>query len=155
MPKRRDMVAMTTEEVWKFIEGQKTIQVASLSKNGTPHLMPLWFAIDEEGDIVLETFSKSQKIKNLERDNRVSVLFEDGDNYPELKGVSIQGHAELIRDHDRVHDLHLAVLVRNMPGVDRESLSKATASMVPKKTIIKIKPERIISWDHSKLDVAY
>ncbi len=155
MPKRRDVVAMTDEEVWKFIESQKTIQVATLNKDGTSHLMPLWFAIDDGGDIVLETFTKSQKIKNLERDDRISVLLEDGATYPELKGVSIRGRAELIRDHDRVHDLHLAVLVRNMPGVDRDALSKATASMVPKKTIIKIKPERIISWDHSKLDVAY
>lgn len=154
MPKRRDLVKMSDEEIWKFIESQKTIQVVTINKDGSPHVMPLWFAIDE-GRIVLETFSKSQKVVNLERDNRISVLFEDGDSYNDLKGVSIKGTAELIREHDEVHRLHMAVLVRNQPDVPEEVLEKATASMVSKKTAIVIKPERFITWDHSKLGGVY
>jgi hypothetical protein len=47
------------------------------------------------------------------------------------------------------------VLVRNQPDVPVDVLEKATASMVSKKTAIVIEPERTISWDHGKLDVAY
>jgi PPOX class probable F420-dependent enzyme len=154
MPKRRDLVKMSDEDLWKFIETQKTVQVATIGRDGMPHVMPLWFAIDG-GDIILETFTKSQKIKNLERDNRISILFEDGQTYDQLRGVSIQATAELIRDHDLVHKHHLAVLVRNQPGVPEEALATATASMVPKKTVIRITPRKIMSWDHTKLDGIY
>ena len=155
MPKRRDQVAMTTQEIWDFIESQKTVQVATLNKDGTPHLMPLWFAI-EDGCIVLETFTKSQKVKNLERDPRISILFEDGDTYEKLRGVSIKATAELVQDDvDRVHALHMKVLLRNTPEIPEEVLEKATASMAPKKTAILIRPEKYITWDHSKLGGIY
>ncbi len=152
--KRRDAIKMSDEEIWKFIETQKTIQVATINKDGTPHVMPLWFGIDA-GKIVLETFTKSQKIVNLERDDRISVLFEDGDVYNELRGVAIKGRAKLIRDHGEVHRLHMAVLARNTPEVPTDVLEKAVAAMVPKKTAIVIEPESFISWDHGKLGGTY
>ena len=154
MAKRRDAIKMSDEEIWKFIETQKTIQVATINKDGTPHVMPLWFGIDA-GKIVLETFTKSQKIVNLERDDRINVLFEDGDVYTELKGVSISGRARLIREHDEVHRLHMAVLARNTPEIPTEVLEKAVAAMVPKKTAILIEPEKFITWDHGKLGGTY
>lgn len=67
MPKRRDQIRMSEAEFWQFVESQKTVQVATLGPDGWPHVMPLWFAL-EDGAIVLETFTKSQKVKNLERD---------------------------------------------------------------------------------------
>ena len=59
MPKRRDQIAMTEEETWRFIESQKTVQFASIGRDGAPHLVPLWFGL-VDGEIVLETFTKSQ-----------------------------------------------------------------------------------------------
>ncbi len=154
VPKRRNAIKMSDEEIWKFIETQKTIQVATINKDGTPHVMPLWFGI-VNGKIVLETFTKSQKIVNLERDDRINVLFEDGDVYDQLKGVSIKGRARLIRDHHEVHRLHMAVVARNTPEVPIDVLEKAVAAMVPKKTAIVIEPEKFISWDHGKLRGSY
>ena len=93
MPKRRDSIQMSDEEIWKFIEEQKSLQVATLGKDGMPHLTTLWFAL-VDGEIVFETFTKSQKVVNLRRDPRISVLLEDGEEYNKLRGVSIQGRAE-------------------------------------------------------------
>ena len=64
MPSRLEKITMSEEEMWAFIATKKNIQVCTLNKDGTPHLTTLWFAI-EEGAIVLETFTKSQKIVNL------------------------------------------------------------------------------------------
>jgi hypothetical protein len=83
------------------------------------------------------------------------VLFEDGDEYNDLKGVSIRGTAQLVQEHEEVHRLHMAVLVRNQPEVPVDLLEKATASMVAKKTAIVIQPERFVTWDHSKLAGVY
>jgi PPOX class probable F420-dependent enzyme len=153
MPKRRDDVQMTDEEIRSFIEGQKTVQVATINRDGTPHLVPLWFAI-VDGDIVLETFTKSQKVKNLERDPRLTVLLEDGDVYEDLRGVVIYATAELVKDVAKVHALHMEVLKRNTE-ISEEILEKATQSMAPKKTAIVIKADRTISWDHRKLGGIY
>ncbi|MFT5033386.1 MAG: PPOX class probable F420-dependent enzyme [Bacteroidia bacterium] len=153
--KRRDLVRMSDTAVWEFIAAQKNVQLATLGKDGWPHLTTLWFAIDE-GDVVLETFTKSQKVKNLERDNRITALFESGSEYEELCAVVIYGRAELIRDPEEVHRLHMKVLLRNNSrDYPEEMLVEATRSMVHKKTAIRIVPERIVSWDHGKLDVAY
>ncbi len=153
--KRRDLIRMNNDEIWEFIASQKNVQVATQGKDGWPHLTTLWFAIDE-GDVILETFTKSQKVKNLERDDRISLLFESGSEYEELCAVVIYGRAELIRDPEEVHHLHMSVLLRNNTrDYPEEMLVEATRSMVHKKTAIRIKPERIVSWDHSKLDVAY
>lgn len=154
MPKRRDQIRMTDEEIWKFIESQKTVQFASIGRDGTPHLVPLWFGI-VDGEIVLETFTKSQKVKNLERDPRVTLLFEDGDVYEELKGVQIRGRAELHKEVDTVHRLHMAVLRRNTPELGEEVIEKASKAMAPKKTAIVVKPEKFVTWDHQKLGGIY
>jgi len=154
MPKRRDRISMTEEEMWKFIESRKSIQVATINKDGSPHLTTLWFAI-EDGKIVLETFTKSQKVVNLRRDARISALLESGEVYDQLQGVSINGTAELISNVEDVHRLHMAVLLRNTPEIPEDVLDKATASMASKKTAILIKPEKVMSWDHTKLGGIY
>jgi len=156
MPNRRDQVKMSEEELWSFIETQKSIQVATINRDGTPHLVPLWFGI-EDGAIVLETFTKSQKVKNLERDPRISVLFEDGDEYNLLRGASMTGEVELVKDVERVHALHMNVLLRNTPELPEDVLEKASRSMAPKKTAILVRPSqfKVMSWDHRKLGGIY
>ena len=62
MPSRRDQIRMSEEEQAQFIGEQKSLQVATINRDGTPHLSTLWFDV-VDGDIVFETFTKSQKIK--------------------------------------------------------------------------------------------
>lgn len=155
MAKKRDLINMTEQEQQDFIESQKGVQVATNGHNGWPHLVSLWFAMDE-GDIIIETFTKSQKIKNLERDPRITLMFEDGEDYQDLKGVVVQGTAQLINDPEEVHRLHMLVTVRNAPeGVTAEMLEDSIRAMAPKKTAIRVKADRIISWDHGKLAGVY
>ena len=154
MANRRTQIAMSGEEMWAFIESQKTVQVCTLNKDGSPHLVCMWFAVSD-GAIVLETFSKAQKIMNLTRDPRIAILFEDGVEYGQLRGVSINANAELITDYDRVHSLHANVIIRNQPGVTRDQALEFTREMSHKKTAILVRPDKVMSWDHRKLDVAY
>ena len=154
MANRRDKIRLTPEEIEAFIEEQKSLQVATINQDGTPHLSTLWFAV-VDGDIVFETYTKSQKIKNLERDSRIALLLEDGLEYDKLRGVAINGHAELHTDPEVVHRYALEVMVRNNPGVDREMLSSAAEHMALKRTAVVIKAEKTISWDHTKLGGSY
>ncbi len=141
---------MSDEEVWKFIDERKSLQVATLNRDGSPHLTTLWFAV-MDGDIVFETYTKSQKILNLQRDPRISVLVEDGDRYDQLRGVTLSGKAELVTDPEKVHALALEVMSRNTPVVSKEQLDGMAQKMAAKRTGVVIKPTRIVSWDHGKL----
>ena len=88
---------------------------------------------------------------NLQRDPRITVLVEDGDEYEELRGVMIRGRAVLHDDPADVHRLAREVMVRNQPGIPVELLDRAAAQMATKRTAVVVEPERTVSWDHRKL----
>lgn len=154
MAKRRNQIQMSPDEIWKFIEERKSLQVATIGADGAPHLTTLWFAI-VEGDIVFETFTKSQKIVNLKRDPRIAVLVEDGIKYNELRGVAINGRAVLHDDPAVVLPYARAMVRRNQPEVPEEHVEAAAKMMAAKRTVVVVKPEKIVSWDHRKLGGTY
>ena len=154
MPKRRDLIRMDDDALWEFIESQKTVQVGTHNPNGSIHLVPLWFALDGRC-IILETFSKSQKVENLERNPNITLLFEDGTEYVELRGATLYAQAELVREVEAVHRFHCMVIGRNQPELPSDVIEQVSKGMAPKKTAILIRPDKVMSWDHSKLDGIY
>jgi PPOX class probable F420-dependent enzyme len=148
---------MTEEEIRDFLAGSQTIIICSIGPDGVPHPMPMWFGVEDDGGIVMTTFRKSQKIRNLQRDPRVSLLVEDGDVYEKLRGVVIYGKAELIDDTERVLDVLATVSTRNQPLDDeaKEGMRKVLAKTAPKRMGIRVAPDRIVSWDHRKLGGVY
>ena len=153
MPSRRDMIRMTDEEVERFIGAGKSLQLATINRDGTPHLVTMWYGI-LEGKIVIETFEKSQKAVNLRRDPRIACLLESGTEYAELKGVQINGNAQLVTDPAEVTELMKAVLRRNHE-MDEAMLEMAAAQGSKKRIGAIVEPTKVVSWDHTKLDVSY
>ncbi|MBC8195254.1 MAG: pyridoxamine 5'-phosphate oxidase family protein [Acidimicrobiia bacterium] len=147
---RRDLIRMTDDEVTVFIDGQKSLQVACIDRDGSPHLSTLWFAVLDK-KLAFETYTRSQKIVNLRRDPRITVLLEDGLEYDKLRGVMIKGTATLVDDGDGLHRIARAVVERNQPGLDPEALDMAAAQLAVKRTGVIVEPTKVISWDHTKL----
>ncbi|MGZ3144993.1 pyridoxamine 5'-phosphate oxidase family protein [Lentzea chajnantorensis] len=144
----RDRIRMTPAEVDAFLAGQKTLVVATIGRDGLPHLAPMWFAW-LDGEIVFCTDRKSQKVVNLRREPRCSVLAEAGETYDQLRGVHMEGVTEFTPDLGRVVD---AVVARNFGEVgssdaERDALRKAMARRVA----VIFRPTRTASWDHRKL----
>jgi PPOX class probable F420-dependent enzyme len=148
---RRDVIRMTEEEVRGFLTSSKTIILNSNGPGGFPHPMPMWFMLEDDGTISMTTFTKSQKIKNLRRDPRVSLLVESGTEYAELKGVVIYGQAEIIEDIEVVTD----TLVKASGVEDGDAVRTAMAKTAAKRCVLRVAPERVVSWDHSKLGGGY
>jgi PPOX class probable F420-dependent enzyme len=148
---RRDQIGLTEDEVRVYLEQSQTIILVSQGPGGFPHPMPMWFAVDEDGAICMATYRSSQKIKNIQRDPRVSLLVESGDNYAQLKGIVIYGRAEIIDDFDRVTDVLLAAAGAENNDTTRQGVAKTAA----KRYLIRVEPERIVSWDHAKLGGTY
>ena len=158
---RKD-ISMTDGEVLAFLsDGRKTLQVASNDPDGYPHLAPMWFVV-EDGKIVFRSFSKSQKILNLERDPKVTVLVEEGNDYSELQGVMIKGNAKLVNDADYCLDLYVALASRYpyFPGVEpgttpEPEVRQFFAGHAAKQTAVIVEPVEIASWDYRKLGGGY
>jgi nitroimidazol reductase NimA-like FMN-containing flavoprotein (pyridoxamine 5'-phosphate oxidase superfamily) len=79
MPSRRAQIALTDEERARMLEESWTLQVASIGPKGFPHLVAMWYVLDDEGRIVFTTFRKSQKILNLQRNPKMTVMVESGE----------------------------------------------------------------------------
>jgi PPOX class probable F420-dependent enzyme len=156
---RRDQILMTDAEREKYLAEAQTIIICSIGPGGFPHPMPMWFGVESDGSVVMTTFTKSQKIKNIERDPRVSLLAESGTVYSELRGVVLYGKAELVRDKEQVLDILAKVSAKSAGGAgnapDPGALRKALMATVPKRTGIRIRPDKIVSWDHRKLGGVY
>jgi PPOX class probable F420-dependent enzyme len=150
---RRDAIKMSDEEMSAFLEAGRDLQVASINPDGTPHLVTMWYAV-RDGEIAFWTYGKSQKIMNLRRDPRLSVLVATGEVYEQLKGVSIQGQAEIVDDPDDVLRYGEAVYERYW-GPLNDTVREGVRAMGAKRVVIVVKPEKILSWDHSKLGGAY
>ena len=101
---RRDEIKLSDDEQRELLESERVVVVASLGQSGWPHLMPLWYVL-RDGEIWTYTYAKSQKIRNLERDPRATLLVETGHEYAELRGVMIEAEAEINRDHDLVFEV--------------------------------------------------
>jgi PPOX class probable F420-dependent enzyme len=154
MAKRRDQIRMTDDEQRAFVESRKSLQVATLNADGTPHLTTLWFGIVDD-QIVFETFTKSQKIVNLRRDPRIAVLLEDGREYDELKGVSINGTAVLHDDPEVVWKYAAAVMKRNHAGLTDEQVEAGARQLASKRTAVIVQADKTVTWDHTKLGGGY
>ena len=155
---RRDQIRMTDAELSEFLAKSQTIIITSINRDGTPHPMPMWYGVEPDGSVVMTTFTKSQKIRNLERDPRVTLLVEDGTVYGELRGVVIYGKADLIRDTDQVVEILTRVSSKSLDNPDdgtRDNIRKAVRGTALKRTGIRIHPDKIVSWDHSKLGGVY
>jgi PPOX class probable F420-dependent enzyme len=156
---RKD-ISMTDEEVTAFLNEASILQVATIGRDGTPHLAPMWFVLDGDS-IVFRSFTRSQKIVNLTRDPRLTVLVEDGDAYAELRGVMIKGEARLIDDPAYVLGIYGRLAAKyTLIGDARaelsdEELEAAFGRAASKNTAVVVEPVTVASWDHRKIGGGY
>ncbi|HEX7854154.1 MAG TPA: pyridoxamine 5'-phosphate oxidase family protein [Sphingobium sp.] len=156
MPSRRDLIAMTSEEVRAYLLSQPRMIVVSNGVGGFPHPVPMNFTLDEEGRILITTFARSQKVVNLERDPRASLLVESGEVYEELKSVILYAEAEILRDPEAVRAGHALMAAKAQTQVEQSDGKQAQVrASLAKRVIIRFTPERVISWDHAKLGAFY
>jgi PPOX class probable F420-dependent enzyme len=154
MPSKRDRIKMTDAEIDAFVDAEKTLQVASINKDGTPHLVAMWFAL-VDGKLAFWTYGKSQKVLNLQRDPRLTVMLESGTKYEELKGVTIYGNARIIENLDDVLAFGERVYERYWGPIDNDLVREGVRTMGAKRVLIVVEPDRVVSWDHTKLGGAY
>ena len=154
---RRDKIRMTDDEIANYLREARTIILVSNGSNGYPHPMPMWFAVDDNNVVTMTTFRKSQKILNLKRDPRVALLVESGDAYEQLKSVLIYTEVDLLDDTEATRDILVEIAKqRGDLGEDAsEAVREGMLKTAEKRIGMRFTPDKIVSWDHSKLGGVY
>jgi nitroimidazol reductase NimA-like FMN-containing flavoprotein (pyridoxamine 5'-phosphate oxidase superfamily) len=147
-PQRRARaVAMTTDEVDAYLTAQRTCRVATNGTHG-PHATPLYFLWDGSA-VWLVSLNRSQRWTDLERDPRIAVLVDDGEEYRELRGVELRGRVEVASEVPRTALSHDEVDV-----VEQLFADKYTGGHIirdGRHAWLRMRPEKITSWDFRKI----
>ena len=153
MSSLRDKIKMSEEELSSFLQKQISLQIGTINKDGSPHLTTMWYLYDGE-NFIFHTYTKSQKIINLKRDSRITLLTEAGNQYSDLQGIIVYGNAEIINGKDSLEEV-----VRYMEMVGEKYIKDEEGSryiegmklQAPKRSVVVVKPSKFISWDHTKI----
>src|ERR1700722_12433178 len=133
---QRSSIRMTAEEVEAFLAERRSMTMCSIGPDGSIHAIAMWYGF-LDGCITVETKAKSQKVQNLRRDPRLTVLFEDGVYYEELRGVELVGRAEISDDPEQLWRLGVSVYERYY-GEYSEEARPFLEAMLNKRVAVKL-----------------
>ena len=152
MASKRDQIKMSAGEVLDFLTEQRIMQVATIGPNGRPHVMPLWYVVEDGPVLRGWTYAKSQKAKNLERDPHATVSVDDGVQYDELRGVMMECDVEMERQPERVAEYGTALFRRYGESAELAPEVQAMVEKQAHKRVgLRFGPTRTVTWDHRKL----
>lgn len=151
---RRDQIKMSEDEVQAFLEEQRTMSIATIGRDGRPHVVAMWYVI-LDGVPCFWTFAKSQKAVNLRRDPRITCMVEAGETYDQLRGVELVARAEMIEDAAELMRFGVAEFEKYQKMKVTEALMPQVQMMANKRVLVKVHTERVASWDHRKLGGGY
>jgi PPOX class probable F420-dependent enzyme len=134
---------MADEEVRSFLTAlpARTAKLATVRPDGRPHLAPVWYDVDDDGSLVLNTGDPTVKGRNLRRDPRLSLCVDD--DRPPFSFVVVEGVAEISDDLDAVRRWAGRIGGRYM-GADRAE-EFGDRNGVAGELLVRVLPERIVS----------
>ena len=137
------MPPMSTDEAYEFIlERPRTAKLATVRKDGRPHVIPVWVDVDDQRRIVFNAGEESIHLKAMRRDPRVSICFDD--ETPPFAFVSVAGTAALSSDLAEVREWAARLGGRYM-GADRAE-AYGERNGVPGEYLIRVTPDRITGF---------
>ncbi len=141
---------MSEDEVASFLAGQRRAHVATINPDSTPHLVPLAYVLID-GLLTFWTDPRSRKVANLRRDPRMTCLVEAGDHFAEFRAVQVSGRAEIGDDAATSERVGLALFER-AAGQLNDKLRATVAALVSERVAVTVIPERLVTWDHRKVE---
>ena len=128
---------MFDPKVGKFLSGKYFGKLATTMKDGSPHVTPIWYRL-EDGIIFVNTTTSRVKYFNIRRDSRVCLLVDDG--YPH---VILFGRARIANERDANKDIE--TLAIRYTGEDAGRKAARERFWKDERISIEITPERVVS----------
>jgi PPOX class probable F420-dependent enzyme len=124
-----------------FLATKEVAVLATVQPDGAPLAMPMWFVHDPAA-VTMISVDGLQKVGNLHRDPRVSVVAEAGTR-GDICGVIVQGRAEFLTESAERRRLVARFLAKYEPDLARRWGGHA---MPPDRVMFRIVPSRVRSW---------
>ncbi|MGW3018368.1 pyridoxamine 5'-phosphate oxidase family protein [Streptomyces longwoodensis] len=147
--RRGRKIMMTPGEVDAFLTTQRTCRVATVSAGGAPHVSALWFLWDGTA-LWLYSVVRSRRWTDLRRDPRVAIVVDTGEEYGQLRGVELSGTAEFVGEVPRTGEL-CAELDAVETLFARKNFGLDTIPHDGRHAWVRLRPEKVVSWDFRKL----
>jgi PPOX class probable F420-dependent enzyme len=125
----------------EFLATREVVVLATVQADGAPLAMPMWFLHDATA-VTMISVADTQKIRNLHRDPRVSIVAEGGSR-GEVRGVSVHGRAEFLSDGPERRSLVERFLEKYHPNLERRWGGRA---MPADRVMFRVVPSRARSW---------
>src|SRR5579864_7937612 len=87
------MTAHLSDKARAFLREKRFAVLATIGKDGTPQQTVMWYILEEDGTILMNTKAGRVKDRHMRRDPRISVCVAEGYNY-----VTLSGKVEIIDD---------------------------------------------------------
>lgn len=134
---------MSPTEIRRFLmQGTRTAKAATTSRDGRPHVTPVWFVLDGE-QIVFTTGADTVKGRNLRHDPRIALVVDDEE--PPYAFVHVRGRAAITEDPGELLRFATEIGARYM-GADRAG-EFGRRNAVPGELLVRVQPERVIAED--------
>ena len=149
----RDSFKLTSREAAEMLENTRGLALATNGRDGYPHVVAMAYIV-RDGDVLMTSYGKAQKVVNLRRDPRATLMLESGTTYNTLKGLMIRGRVELIEDPKLIMQVReeIAAKTARLSGRQVEPRrDEAAERHASKRVMIRFHPEKYASWDHSKI----
>lgn len=140
-------INMTPEEIKVFLADNKVCRMATVDKDGMPHVVPMWYVI-LDGEIYIETTGTTKKVKNVESTKKTAIIVDAGDSLYDYRGVMMQGETEILNEKAFFKRFREALSQRYF-GSDEHPGYKLLTSM-PNRVLLKFVPKQTASWDYRK-----
>ena len=150
MPERPD-IRLTPDEQAAYLRANRKCALATLDQDGFPHVTAMNFVM-RDGAFYMTSYGKAQKVVNIRRNPKIAIMAEAETAYAELKGVMARGLCEIMEGVEAVHQVFAWSAEARGQSYSRPV---ATSSSAPKRVVLKLLPQNIVSWDHSKLGGRY
>jgi len=134
------MAAELTEKARAFLREKRFAVLATINKVGTPQLTTMWYLLENDGTIMMNTRVGRSKERNMRRDPRISVCFEEGYRY-----VTITGRVEMI-DDPQVSQRDIFRLSTRYHGEEIAKKQMQTQFSKEQRVTLRLKPERIVEY---------
>lgn len=133
-----------TDEQWRaFVRvGTRTGKLATTFADGRPHVVPIWFVLDDDtGDLVFTCDGQSLKAKALRRDPRVAICVDD--ERPPYSFVELRGPVRLSENVDEMLPWATRVGGRYMGAEQAEAFGRR--NVVAGELLVRLSPTKVVA----------
>jgi nitroimidazol reductase NimA-like FMN-containing flavoprotein (pyridoxamine 5'-phosphate oxidase superfamily) len=143
LPIPREQLRLTDEELAELLHDTRTMRAGTVSPDGSPHVVPLWF-VWHGGSIWINNLRKARRTRDLQAGSQVALCVDTGEEYFDLRGAVLYGTpGEVSPDDPDLPAVRQAFGDKYFHGVEIPDTKSHQW--------LRMDPERIVSWDFRKI----